>query len=71
MRIAKPIRIALANASLDDVVVAVAAIADALARLSEEHQVGHRDITPGNLYELNGAFLVGDSDSPTSQMSTS
>jgi hypothetical protein len=60
MPIATPIAFALADATLETVVTAVAALADTLARLSEEHQVGHRDIKPGNLYELDGEFLVGD-----------
>ena len=60
MPIATPISVALADASLDDVVRAVAVLASTLTRLAEEHQVGHRDIKPGNLYELDGGFLVGD-----------
>lgn len=60
MPIATPIREALADASLETVVEAVATIARTLARLQEEHQIGHRDIKPGNLYELDGKWLVGD-----------
>ena len=60
MPIATPIAPALENRPLRDVVEAVGAIADTLARLIEDHGVGHRDIKPGNLYELDGAWLVGD-----------
>ena len=60
MPIATPIRAELTEASLEEVVRAVAAIAEALARLADEHQVGHRDIKPGNLYARAGEYLVGD-----------
>ncbi len=60
MPIATPVRDALAEASLDKVVEAVRTIAETLARLQAEHQIGHRDIKPGNLYELDGEWLVGD-----------
>lgn len=60
MPIATPVAAALADATLETVVRAVRAFADTLARLSEEHQIGHRDVKPGNLYELDGEFLVGD-----------
>ena len=60
MPIATPIASALADATLETVVRAVGAFADTLARLGEEHQIGHRDVKPGNLYELDGEFLVGD-----------
>jgi serine/threonine protein kinase len=60
MPIATPIREALADASLDEVVSALAEIAETLARLKEAHQLAHRDLKPGNLYELDGHWLVGD-----------
>ena len=60
MPIATPMAEALEGKSLVDVVEAVAAIADTLARLEIELNVAHRDIKPGNLYELNGASLIGD-----------
>ena len=60
MPIATPIAQALADSDLETVVRAVASFADTLARLADEHCVGHRDIKPGNLYELDGGFLVGD-----------
>ena len=60
MPIATPVREALADASVDTVVEAVGTIARTLARLQEEHQIGHRDVKPGNLYELDGKWLVGD-----------
>jgi serine/threonine protein kinase len=51
---------ALANADLELVVEAVLAVATTLARLAETHNLHHRDIKPRNLYELDGAWLVGD-----------
>ena len=60
MPIATPISDALAEASLDTVVEAVRTVAETLARLQEEHRIGHRDVKPGNLYELDGQWLVGD-----------
>jgi serine/threonine protein kinase len=60
MPIARPIRDDLATAKLEQVVVAVAAIADTLARLQDEHGLGHRDVKPPNLYELDGEWLIGD-----------
>ena len=39
---------------------AVAAIAGTLARLQSDFGIAHRDIKPGNLYELDGAWLIGD-----------
>jgi len=60
MPIATPIATALAGRSLADVVAAVAAIADTLARLQRDFGIAHRDIKPGNLYELDGAWLIGD-----------
>ena len=60
MPIATPITDALHSRPLEDVVAALAEIASTLARLSEEHHIGHRDIKPGNLYERDGQWLVGD-----------
>lgn len=60
MPIATPITEALEDRPLSDVVTAVAAIADTLARLQRDSGIAHRDIKPGNLYELGGAWLIGD-----------
>lgn len=60
MPIARPIRDALIEAKLEQIVEAVAAIADTLARLQDEHGLGHRDVKPPNLYELDGEWLIGD-----------
>lgn len=59
MPIATPIRAALDGKPLHDVVEALRQIAETLARLAAE-SIGHRDIKPGNLYELDGRWLVGD-----------
>jgi hypothetical protein len=59
MPIATPIATALAEAPLVTIVAALAEIAGTLARLAER-SVGHRDIKPGNLYEFNGHWLIGD-----------
>lgn len=59
MPIARPIRAALRDAPLYEVVGAVAAIADTLARLAELG-IAHRDVKPGNLFWRDGAWLVGD-----------
>lgn len=60
MPIASPINEVLAPASVEEIVRAMAAIADTLARLEEEHNLGHRDIKPQNLYALASAWLIGD-----------
>lgn len=60
MPVATPMAEALQGRPLLDVVTAVAAIADTLWRLQRDHGIAHRDIKPGNLYELDGAWLVGD-----------
>jgi serine/threonine protein kinase len=60
MPIATPIAQSLAGRTLPDVVEAVATIADTLARLQAGFDIAHRDIKPGNLYELDGAWLIGD-----------
>lgn len=59
MPIAKLIARAVMDLPLDQVVNAVSQIASTLAQLAERG-VGHRDIKPGNLYERNGEWLVGD-----------
>jgi serine/threonine protein kinase len=59
MPVAEPIRQALSGSSLENVVEAVATVAEALARLAERG-IAHRDVKPGNLYRLNGRWLVGD-----------
>jgi serine/threonine protein kinase len=59
MPVATPIANALAEAPLETIVAAFAEIAVTLARLAERG-VGHRDIKPGNLYELSGRWLIGD-----------
>ena len=60
MPIATPIAQALASRPLAAVIEAVAAIADTLARLQADYDIAHRDIKPGNLYELDGSWLIGD-----------
>ena len=60
MPIATPIAESLAGRTLPDVVEAVATIAGSLARLQADFDIAHRDIKPGNLYELDGAWLIGD-----------
>ncbi len=60
MPIAQPISEALAGCTLVEVVAAVAAIAETLWRLQRDFDVAHRDIKPGNLYHLDGAWLIGD-----------
>jgi serine/threonine protein kinase len=60
MPISRPIRNVVADAELALVIEAVAGVADTLARLQEEHDLGHRDVKPPNLYELGGEWLIGD-----------
>lgn len=60
MPIATPIKQALEDRTLDDVIAAMSAIADTLDRLHRQFNIAHRDIKPGNLYELDGAWLIGD-----------
>lgn len=60
MPIATPISDALADRPLPDIVKAVAAITDTLTRLQRDFNIAHRDIKPGNLYELDGSWLIGD-----------
>jgi serine/threonine protein kinase len=59
MPVATPIADALEESSLETVVAALAEIATTLAALAEQ-RAGHRDIKPGNLYELDGSWLIGD-----------
>jgi serine/threonine protein kinase len=59
MPVATPISVALTDASLDAVMEALGEVAATLARLAERG-VGHRDVKPGNLYELAGRWLIGD-----------
>jgi hypothetical protein len=51
---------ALKNSELFEIVTAFAEIAETLADLHEERGLAHRDIKPQNLYEWNGAFVIGD-----------
>lgn len=60
MPIAIPIGNALRSRPLINVVEAVATLADTLWRLQRDLDIAHRDIKPGNLYELDGAWLIGD-----------
>jgi serine/threonine protein kinase len=60
MPIATAIAQSLAGRPLPEVVEAVAAIAETLARLEADFDIAHRDIKPGNLYELDGDWLIGD-----------
>jgi len=60
MPVATPIAQSLAGRSLHDVVEAVATIANTLASLQADFDIAHRDIKPGNLYELDGSWLIGD-----------
>jgi len=60
MPIAKPIAEALVGSTLSEIVAAIAYVADTLARLKDECGVAHRDVKPGNLYELDGEWLIGD-----------
>ena len=45
---------------LQDVIDAVRRISETLADLKKRSGVAHRDINPGNLYELDGQWLIGD-----------
>lgn len=60
MPVATPIAEALRGRALTDVVHAAATIADTLRRLQLDTGIAHRDIKPGNLYELDGEWLIGD-----------
>jgi len=60
MPVATSIARSLAGRPLAEVIDAVATIADTLARLQTDFDIAHRDIKPGNLYELDGSWLIGD-----------
>lgn len=60
MPVAVAISKALEDKPLEDVVAAVTAIAQTLARLQTDSNVAHRDVKPNNLYWLNGLWLIGD-----------
>jgi hypothetical protein len=60
MPIASPMASVLEDRQLKEVVSAVHSVAETLARLMRDHGIGHRDIKPGNLYELDGQWLIGD-----------
>jgi hypothetical protein len=60
MPIAAPIGDALQGEPVESVVAGMGEIAGTLARLRAEHQIGHRDVKPANLYAHEGRFLVGD-----------
>ena len=51
---------ALEGEPLELVVEAIARYARTLATLKADHGIGHRDLKPQNLYELDGDWLVGD-----------
>ncbi len=59
MPVVTPIASALRDQPLETVIEAMAAVAETLARL-HALGIGHRDIKPGNLYSLDGKWLVGD-----------
>ncbi len=59
MPIATPIGESLKESSVEEIVAAIRTIAQTLARLAAAG-IGHRDVKPGNLYELNRQYLVGD-----------
>jgi serine/threonine-protein kinase len=60
MPVATPMTEALADSPLDEIVRAMQSVASTLARLQDEKNVAHRDIKPGNLYEKDGLYLIGD-----------
>jgi serine/threonine protein kinase len=60
MPIATPITESLEGRPLAAVIAAVAAIANTLAGLQRQFGIAHRDVKPGNLYELDGNWLIGD-----------
>ncbi|HVC07356.1 MAG TPA: serine/threonine-protein kinase [Solirubrobacterales bacterium] len=60
MPIAAPLFEALAEADYSSLVGSLAAIAETLAALKAEHGIAHRDVKPANLYDLDGAALIGD-----------
>jgi len=60
MPLAIPIEQVLEGRPLQDAVDAVRRISETLADLKKRSGVAHRDIKPGNLYELDGQWLIGD-----------
>ena len=60
MPLATPIESVLAGEQLETVVEAMARIAETLAIVHDKYGLAHRDIKPGNLYHLDGDWLVGD-----------
>lgn len=60
MPVADPLSGAVAKADYPTLVGAVNSIARTLAALKVEYGIAHRDIKPGNLYDLNGEALIGD-----------
>jgi serine/threonine protein kinase len=60
MPIARPLRSELTGKPLEDVVDAVASIAETLAFLAAEHGLSHRDVKPSNLYVHEGVATIGD-----------
>lgn len=59
MPVAAPVRDALVDAPLDEIVAAVLAFAETLAELADRG-LSHRDIKPGNLYRYESRWVVGD-----------
>ena len=60
MPIAMPLREALKESTLREVVVAVTVIARTLAELGEQFDIHHRDIKPSNLYLLEDRPALSD-----------
>jgi serine/threonine protein kinase len=60
MPIAAPLSEVLAGADHSSVVGAIASVARTLATLKADHGIAHRDVKPANLYDLEGASLIGD-----------
>ena len=60
MPIAMPLREALRESSLREVVAAVTVIAQTLANLGEQFHIHHRDIKPSNLYLLKDHPAISD-----------
>jgi serine/threonine protein kinase len=60
MPVARPLRVALVDSDLRQVVEAVAEIAETLDGLKRDHGIAHRDLKPSNLYEFGGRAVVGD-----------
>ncbi|MDX6609690.1 MAG: hypothetical protein QOF85_1615 [Solirubrobacterales bacterium] len=60
MPVATPITAALSNADHAAIVESFASIARTLASLRADYEMGHRDMKPANLFELNGVASIGD-----------